>query len=114
MRYTRWTEGRINSISAVLVIFLEILFSRFIFHWGNGLAPLYIPAMVTVLYALWSGNSRLSFLVGFFSLIAMFSGPLLFYMEVPPVSFIVPMLGWGIVFGFLGLGAAEFRKRFIN
>ncbi|HUV79558.1 MAG TPA: hypothetical protein VMW40_01830 [Candidatus Bathyarchaeia archaeon] len=95
----------------ILVIFLQILFFRFISHWGDGLAPIYIPAIVTFFYALWSKEGNLSFLFGFWSLMAMFMGPMLFYMELPPMTALIPILGLGVIFGFLGTGIAFISKR---
>jgi len=101
-------------IVAILVVFLQVFCFRFITPWGDGLAPLYVPAIVTSLYALWSKEEKLSFLVGFCSLMAMFAAPMLFYMKLPPINAIIPMLGWGVIFGFLGLGVTLLEKKLIR
>jgi len=105
---------KILIIVAILVVFLQVFYFRFIAPWGDGLAPFYVPAIVTLLYALWSKEEKLSFLVGFCSLMAMFAAPMLFYMKLPPINVFIPMLGWGVIFGFLGLGGSLIAKKLIR
>ncbi|MEM3407446.1 MAG: hypothetical protein QW806_08725 [Nitrososphaerota archaeon] len=96
--------NKILIIVAIVVILFQILYFRYISPWGDGLAPIYIPAIVTFLYALWSKNKMLSFLVGFFSLMAMFIAPMLYYMELSPIDIFIPILIWCSIFGLFGVG----------
>ncbi len=101
-------------VAGLAGVLIQILFFRYLLPWGNGLAPINIPVAFTVLYAIWSRDGRLSFLFGFWSVMAMFMGPILFYMTLPPSGALIPLLGWGVVFGFLGAGVAYLTRSIVT
>lgn len=96
-------------IIGILIIFLEILLFRFAIQWET--LPIPIPAAITCLYALWSKDIKLSFIFGFWSLMAAFMGPILFYMKLPPISVSIQILGMCVIFGLFGVGVAFIGKR---
>ncbi|MEM2928637.1 MAG: hypothetical protein QXP60_06715 [Nitrososphaerota archaeon] len=79
--------NKILIIVAIIVILFQIFYFRYISPWGDGLAPIYIPAIVT-----------------FLSLMAMFIAPMLYYMELPPIDIFIPILIWCSIFGLFGIG----------
>jgi len=111
---TKDTMKSPSLLASTLIGFLLVLFQLTFFWfnpWGDGLAPVHIPAIATIFYALWCRSLKFSFSVGFWSLMAMFMAPMIFYMELPPIMVLIPMIGWGIMFGLLGVSVAFISKR---
>jgi len=100
-------EIKENILIGLILFFFKLLYFL-LTPWGNVIAPITLPLIVTISYALWSRNVGLSFLVGFWSMMA----TLMRYYGLPPerARYFIPLVE-SIMFGLLGVSIAFISKK---
>jgi len=82
---------------------------------GDGLFPLWIPLVVTALYALTSRSYLLAFLVGFLSFMTFPVGVFWFYyarglIQLPDLRGSYAIIAWSSLFGLIGLSTVKISR----